>query len=112
MSYNEALAERIRKSFSGRTDVAEKAMMGGLTFMVNDKMCVGVVNDALMVRFDPNLQDQMLAKPGVRPMDFTGRPMSGYIFVEESAVESDESLRFWLELAIAFNPKAKASKRK
>lgn len=112
MAYDEKLAERIRKYLNDRVAATEKRMMGGLTFMVNEKMCVGAVNDSLMVRFDPDLHDQILAKPGVRPMDFTGKPMQGYVFVDQSVVGGDELLGFWLDLALSFNPRAKASKRK
>ena len=112
MSYDENLAARVRGSFSARADVTEKKMIGGLTFMVNEKMCVGVVNESLMVRFDPDLHEQMVTRPGVRPMDFTGKPMQGYVFVDHDAVGNDESPRSSLELALSFNPRAKASKRK
>ena len=87
-------------------------MMGGLTFMVNGKMCVGIVKDELMVRVDPELYESALEKPGAKPMDFTGRPMRGFLFVEPLGMKDDASLTYWLELALEFNKRAKSSKKR
>jgi TfoX/Sxy family transcriptional regulator of competence genes len=112
MPYNEALAARIEKFFSARRVAFEsKRMMGGLVFMVNGKMCVGVEQTRLMARIDPAEQTAALARKGCRPMDFTGRPMRGFVFVTTEVLRTDAQLESWLTLALAFNPKAVASKR-
>lgn len=104
MAYNEHLAERIRQSFRNQlTAFEEKKMMGGLTFMVNTKMCVGIVKDELMARIGPEAYEGALAKPGVRPMDFTKKPMKGYVFVAPNAIDLDEQLDEWVAAALNFN---------
>jgi TfoX/Sxy family transcriptional regulator of competence genes len=113
MAYNEHLAERIRRSFSRRNvRFEEKRMMGGLCFMVDSKMCVGVERNRLMARIDPEACDAALRKEGCTPMDFTGRPMRGFVFVNPTGLTTDSELDDWLNLALDFNPKAKASKRR
>ncbi len=87
-------------------------MMGGLCFMVDDKMCIGIVKESLMARIDPEEEDDLLSKEGSKPMDFTGRPMKGYLFIEPEGVDMDEDLDFWVEKCLDFNPKAKSSKKK
>jgi TfoX/Sxy family transcriptional regulator of competence genes len=71
MAYDEKLAARIRERLVHLPNVAEKEMMGGLTFMVNDKMCVGIIKDELMCRVDPSLHEALIEKQGCRTMDFT-----------------------------------------
>ena len=112
MSYNEELADRIREKLAAYDNVEEKAMMGGLTFMLNDKMCVGIIKDELMCRIDPNRQNEVLEKNGCRIMDFTKRPMKGYILIKEIGMKSTKDFNYWVDLAIAFNKFAKSSKRK
>ncbi|MBI2924108.1 MAG: TfoX/Sxy family protein [Verrucomicrobia bacterium] len=111
MAYDEQLATRVRAFFHRRAvAVEEKRMMGGLCFMVNGKMCVGVEKERLMARIDPDIYDQALARKGCVPMDFTGRPMRGFVFVNAEGLASARDLASWLELALDFNPRAKASK--
>ena len=112
MAYNEQLADRIRTQLAPQEDVEEKNMMGGLTFMVNSKMCVGIVKDDLMVRLNPDIHDKAIEQNGCREMDFTGKPMKGYVFVASEAIESEKDLTYWLGLALDYNPLAKASKKK
>lgn len=114
MAYNEYLAERMRKVLSEKrvNQIAEKKMMGGLTFMVNDKMCVGIVKDDLMVRLDPDWHEEAIKQQGCRTMDFTAKPMKGYVFVSPEGCDSEATLEFWIQKALDFNPKAKASKEK
>src|SRR5436190_11173903 len=113
MAYNEYLAERVRAELKRhRVPLEEKAMMGGLCFMVRGKMCVGVDKDRLMVRLDPERQAEALAWPGAAPMDFTGRPMRGFVFVSAEGWERPAGLAAWLALALDYNPRAKASKKK
>jgi TfoX/Sxy family transcriptional regulator of competence genes len=112
MAYNEKLADRIRESLENLSNVEEKAMMGGLTFMVNDKMCVGIIKDELMCRIDPEFHEEAVNKPGCRTMDFTKRPMKGYVMIDETGMRSQKDFTYWIGLALDFNTKAKSSKKK
>ena len=112
MAYNETLANRVRERLADLPFVEEKEMMGGLTFMVNDKMCVGIIKDELMCRIDPDFHETALEKTGCRTMDFTKRPMRGYVMVDDSGMKSKKDFDEWIDLALEFNKKAKSSKRK
>jgi TfoX/Sxy family transcriptional regulator of competence genes len=113
MAYSEKLAERVRGRIAEtHRSVVEKKMFGGLCFMVNDKMCVGVEQDRLMVRIDPARYDEVMQKEGCKPMDFTGKPMKGYVFVDIEALNTKSKLEFWINLALEYNKMAKASKKK
>ena len=112
MAYDENLANRIRELLPTQRKVEEKKMMGGLTFMVNNKMCVGILNDDLMVRIDPQVYESVLEKRGCREMDFTGRPMRGFVFVGPEGTRIKKDLDYWIKLALAYNSKAKSSKKK
>jgi TfoX/Sxy family transcriptional regulator of competence genes len=112
MAYNEQLADRIREHFADLPNVEEKKMMGGLCFMYNDKMCVGVMHDDLMCRIDPETYEEQLEQRGCRQMDFTGRVMKGYVLIDETGTKNKKNLDYWIGLALAFNPKAKSSKKK
>jgi TfoX/Sxy family transcriptional regulator of competence genes len=112
MPYNEKLAERVRELIADQKKVEEKKMMGGLTFMVNKKMCVGVFKDDLMIRIDPDIRVQVLEKPGCREMEFTGRPLKGFVIVDETGTAKKSDLKSWISLAIEYNKKAKASKKR
>jgi len=112
MAYNEHLANRTRELLSDKRNVKEKKMMGGLTFMVNDKMCIGILNDDLMARIDPEVYESALEKTGCREMDFTGRPMKGFVFVGPERTKLEKDLEHWINLALDFNKKAKSSKKK
>jgi len=113
MAYNEYLADRLRQSLKSKgINYLEKKMMGGLTFMVNDKMCVGIIKDDLMVRLDPEIYEESLKKPGCRVMDFTGRPLKGFVKVEPEGIDMDEDLDYWVDIALEYNPRAKSSKKK
>jgi len=85
--------------------------MGGLTFMVNDKMCVGILKNDLMARIDPVLYDEALARAGCREMNFTGRPMKGFVLVGPEGTDMDDDLAYWVSLALEYNPRAKSSKK-
>lgn len=110
MPYDEKLAARVRHALGGRRKVEEKKMMGGLTFMVNGKMCVGILNDDLMARIDPAVHDEAMKKNGCREMDFTGRPMKGFVFVGPDGTKTD--LAYWIKLALDFNGRAKSSRKR
>jgi len=113
MAYNEKLADRVREIISERhKNVIEKPMFGGLCFMVNDKMCVGVEQERLMVRLDPAKYDEVMEKEGCKPMDFTGKIMKGYVFVDIQALNTNKKLGYWMDLALEYNKIAKASKKK
>jgi hypothetical protein len=113
MAYNEHLADRVRKIFKEkRIRTEEKKMMGGLCFMVKDKMCLGVEKERLMARVGPEAYEDALKKKGCRPMDFTGRPLKGFVYVEPDGIDMDNDLEYWIGLCLSFNPKAKSSKKK
>jgi TfoX/Sxy family transcriptional regulator of competence genes len=112
MAYNEKLANRTREIISlTHKNVEEKKMFGGLCFMVNDKMCVGVEKERLMVRLDPDKYDEVLEKEGCTPMNFTGKIMKGYVFVSTDVLDTKKELEYWVKLALEFNKKAKSSKK-
>ncbi len=113
MAYDEKLANHTREIISlTHKKVEEKKMFGGLCFMVNDKMCVGVEQDRLMVRLDPKKYDEVIELEGCQPMDFTGKVMKGYDFVDKAAMNTKKRLEFWIKLALEYNKIAKASKKK
>ncbi|MGE3801424.1 MAG: TfoX/Sxy family protein [Candidatus Kapaibacterium sp.] len=113
MAYSNGLAERVRATLEERRiPFEEKKMMGGLTFMVDEKMCVGIVGEDLMARIDPDIYEEALTKEGCKEMEFTGRPMKGFVFVEPEGTGRDGQLEYWINLCLQYNPKAKSSKRK
>lgn len=112
MPYSEHLAERIVAVLRERKiRFVEKKMMGGICFMVDDKMCCGVVDEKLMARIDPDVYEEALDRPGCSEMNFTGRPMKGYVFVQDEGIDMDDDLDYWIELCLEFNPQAKSSKK-
>ncbi|MCF6360943.1 MAG: TfoX/Sxy family protein [Cyclobacteriaceae bacterium] len=101
MPYNENLADRLREAFLPyQNQVEEKNMFGGLTFMYKGKMCCGIIKDELMVRVIESKLSAVLEQNYVRPMDFTKRPMKGFIFVEEGGVKSNQELQNWVSFGI------------
>jgi TfoX/Sxy family transcriptional regulator of competence genes len=113
MAYNEKLADRVREIISLTANITEeKKMFGGLCFMVNNKMCVGVEKERLMVRLNPEMYDEVMEQEGCMPMDFTGRIMKGYVFVDLEALNTKKKLGYWIKLALDYNKIAKASKKK
>jgi len=113
MAYDEQLAQRVRELFAAKeVSVQERPMMGGLCFMVNGKMCVGIEKGRLMARIDPEVYETALGRKGCIPMDFTGRPMRGFVFVNPEGIKSRQDLESWIALALEFNPRAVASQRK
>lgn len=113
MAYNEKLAKMTRELIAlTYSKVEEKAMFGGLCFMVNDKMCVGVEKERLMVRLDPAVHDEVMEKEGCKPMDFTGKVMKGYVFIDADVLTTRKKLNYWIQLALEYNKVAKASKKK
>jgi len=112
MAYNKKLANRISNALADLTNIEEKEMMGGLTFMYNDKMCIGIIADEMMCRIDPSFHETAIEKPGCRTMDFTNRPMKGYIMVSESGMKTKKEFNYWINLCLEFNSKAKSSRKK
>lgn len=119
MAYDEYLGDRIRQTLSEkRISFSELKMMGGLCFKVDGKMLCGIHIDKkygdslLMARIGEVQYEKQIDKSICLPMDFTGRPMKGYIFVTPDGFDSDESLSYWINLCIIFNPIAKLSIRK
>ncbi len=113
MAYNTHLAERVTIELNRKQVAFEaKKMFGGICFMIDDKMCVGVVKDNLMVRSNPDDGEKLLQKPGAAPMDFTGKRMKGFLFINDEGWDADNDLAFWVDVCLAYNPLAKASKKK
>lgn len=112
MAYDEKLADRVREHLVRFENIEEKEMMGGLVFMYNNKMCLGIIKDELMCRVDPEIHEELVEKKGCRTMDFTKRPMRGYVLVDDSGIRNDKELAYWVDLAASFNKNAKASKKK
>jgi len=87
-------------------------MMGGLTFMYNGKMCIGVIKDEMMCRIDPGFHNTAVEMNGCRTMDFTGRPMIGYVLIDESGMKTEKEFNYWVDVCLKFNNKARASRKK
>lgn len=102
MAYDEGLAERLSEVLAGRPGVTEKKMFGGLCYLLDGKMFVGIVRESLMVRVGADAYPEALQLPHAREMDFTGRPMKGYVFVDAKGFDSDRDLRAWVERAVKF----------
>lgn len=102
MAYDEKLADRIRRVLSAHSGLSERRMFGGIAFMLRGNMCCGVVKDDLMVRVGPEQYEELLAEPHARPMDFTGRPMRGLLYVGAEGCRSDEALAKWVDRGVDF----------
>lgn len=112
MPYDEKMADRIRQLIIATHTISEeKKMFSGLCFMVDDKMCVGVHEDRIMVRFNPDMQDELIQQDGCTAMDFTGKVMRGYVFVSNTVLQTKKQLNEWIQLALAYNPTAKSSRK-
>ena len=102
MAFDEGLAERVRDVLRNSKEIAERKMFGGLAFMSRGHMFVGILGDTLMARVGPDHYTAALRQPGVRKMDFTGKPMRGYVFVAPSAIEDDSTLARWIAQCLTF----------
>lgn len=119
MSYNEETVELIRQMlFNKGIEFSEKKMFGGLCFMVDEKMCCAVLTDkkydreGIMCRIGEDAFEHVIERPDCNAMDFTGKPMKGYVFVSEEGISNLNNLEFWIQLCLDFNPIAKKSKNK
>jgi|tagenome__1003787_1003787.scaffolds.fasta_scaffold17131209_1 TfoX/Sxy family transcriptional regulator of competence genes len=102
MAYDEDLAERVRERLAGEEDITERAMFGGLAFLLRGNMAVGITGEDLMVRVGPDASDDALERPHTRPFDMTGRPMKGWILVAPDGARGDEELADWVAQGVAF----------
>jgi TfoX/Sxy family transcriptional regulator of competence genes len=113
MAYDEYLAERIAKVFHDkRVPFEAKKMMGGICYLINDKMCAGIIKNKLMARIDPEFTEMALKRPGSALMDLTGKTMKGFLFIEPEGIDMDNDLEYWIDLCLEFNPRAVSSKKK
>lgn len=113
MAYDTNLADRIREYLIRfpKLKVEEKKMFRGLTFMVNDKMCVSVSGDNLMFRFDPSLQEEVAEKAGFQTMIMKGKEYKGYGYIDPTGFKSKKDFEYWMNLCLDYNERAKSSKR-
>ena len=102
MAFDEELASRVRDCLGVRSDVTEKRMFGGLAFLLGGHMCCGIVGDDLMVRVGPDAFEDALSKPHARPMDFTGTPSKGMVYVAPPGLRTAKSLASWVHRGVAF----------
>ncbi len=102
MAYSETLAKRIRKRLTRRRNVEEKKMFGGIGFLLNGNMCVGVWKDSLIARVGPEQYEEALREPFVSEFDITGRAMTGWVLVAPEGIEDDDQLQDWVQCALKF----------
>ncbi len=112
MAYDEKLADRIREALVNQPDVEEKKMFSGLCFMVNGKMCLCASGDEMMCRIGPEVAEEALETNGVRGMIHNGKAYKDYIYVAPEAMRTQQQFDYWVNAALAFNPRAKASKKR
>jgi TfoX/Sxy family transcriptional regulator of competence genes len=112
MAYNEKIADKIRNALNGSKNLVEKKMFGGIAFMVNEKMCLGVDKDDIMLRCEPGMTDELLSKKGARPFDLTGKPMKGWLLVSADGTSSKKDFDFWVTTAVEANRKMTAPAKK
>ena len=102
MAFDEGVAERLRIIFAGRADIVEKRMFGGLSFMHSGNMCCGIAGEVLMARVGPSAYEETLTMPHARKMDFTGRSLKGFVYVDPAGFSEDDDLRRWVHLCLTF----------
>jgi TfoX/Sxy family transcriptional regulator of competence genes len=102
MAFDERLAERIRKRLGKRKELAEKKMFGGIAFLINGNMCVGVHKQDLIVRLAPEETQKALVEPHTRVFDLSGRPMKGWILVESSGLQDEKALGKWVSISVDY----------
>ena len=111
MAYNEQLAERVRTIVGDGPGLSERKMFGGIAFMLYGNMFCGITRDDLMVRVGPDHFEEALASPGARPMDFTGRPMKGMVYVGSEGYATEKQLRGWVEQTLEYAGSLPAKKK-
>ena len=103
MAFDEGVAQRIREELGDRPDIVEKKMFGGIAFMHSGHMCCGVVADVLMARVGPDAYADALSRPHTREMDFTGRALKGFVYVDPPGFDEDDQLHEWIDLCLSFS---------
>jgi TfoX/Sxy family transcriptional regulator of competence genes len=112
MAYSERLANRVREQLADLPFIEEKEMFGGLVFMFNEKMCVGIMKDGLMCRIDPALFEEMLEKQGVSPLAAPANAMKGFVVIDDTGIRTRKEFEYWIGLALDFNERAKKTVKK
>jgi TfoX/Sxy family transcriptional regulator of competence genes len=112
MAYDERLAARVRVCLNGRAGITERKMFGGLAFLLDGKMTVGVLGDELVVRAGAERYARALASKHARPMDFTGRPMTGMVYVSPAGIARGPALKRWVDMGVAAAEAARPSRRR
>lgn len=102
MAYDEHIGQRLREALADHHGITKKKMFGGLSFMLGGNMCCGVEKANLVVRVGPDAYEDALADPHARPMTFTGRPMRGMVYVDDSGYATDEAMAGWVQRGVAF----------
>jgi TfoX/Sxy family transcriptional regulator of competence genes len=110
MAYNEKLTNRLREALTGVSNIEEKRMFSGITFMVNGKMCISAGDDRIMCRIDPAIHEEAINRKGCRTVMMKGREYKGYVYVNEESIKTKKDLDYWVGLSLDFNKRAKASK--
>ena len=112
MAINEKLTDRVREILVHVKNVDEKKMFSGIAFMVDEKLCIAIRGDNIMLRIDPAIHDDLIEKPGCSSMIMKGKDLDGYVVVDESVLNTQKQLIYWVQLALDYNPKANATKKK
>ena len=112
MAYDEELAVRIRHALRQRTDITERRMFGGLSFLRDGRMCCGIVGNDLVVRLLDKEMPSALQRAHVRPMDLTGKPLRGFVYVAPDAIATDDGLREWIARGLAFTEQNASTSRR
>lgn len=112
MAHNEEMTNRVREALAHLSNVEEKRMFRGVAFMVNGKLCLGTGNNELLCRIDPVVFEESLELPGIRPMTRGTHTMKGYVYVHEDILRNQKEFDYWIGQALAFNSKARASKKR
>ena len=112
MAYDEELAARVRRALRRRSDITERKMFGGLSFLRDGRMCCGIVGNDLVVRVLDKEMPSVLQRAHVRPMDFTGKPLRGFVYVAPDAIATDDGLRDWIAKGLAFTKPKVSTKRR
>jgi TfoX/Sxy family transcriptional regulator of competence genes len=112
MAFDTNLAQRVRDVLGGRAGISERRMFGGLAFLVDGKMFIGIRNDSLMARVGAERHADALAMPGVRQMDFTGRPMKGYVYIDPPAIAEEQDLYAWVQWCVEYVARLPATRKK
>jgi TfoX/Sxy family transcriptional regulator of competence genes len=102
MAFSQVLAERLQRNLARRKNIEEKKMFGGVGFLLNGNMLVGVWKDSLIVRLGPDESDAALKEPHVKVFNITGKPMKGWVLVEAEGVADDDQLKAWIQRAVKF----------